>query len=172
MIGQWWNMDFRWNIQDKQTDIVTAPVVKSNNPLMAYITTQQTAGLKKNVIMENLMKQGFSYRAIRQAYSILEANKDKRLDWRSPTAVNETARMIRRDIRGKKLSYALGMKILIQARNMLKTLIRNPRKDLRLKQINQEIKTTRNLLMKSYADPRVVSAYKVYGGRPSAPRLA
>lgn len=163
-------MDFRWNIQDKKP-VVKTRAVANNNPLMGYITTQQAAGLKKSEIMELLMKQGFSYRAIRNAYGILEANKEKRLDWRSVTSINETARMIRRDIRSKKLSYPNGMKILLQARNMLKTMIKNPRKDLRLAQIKKEIKTTRDLLMKSYADPRMVQAYKVYG-RPSAPRMS
>jgi hypothetical protein len=89
-----------------------------------------------------------------------KANKPQ-LDWRSVTSINETARLIRRDVRKKKISYYLGMSILIRARDQLATLIRNPMRDRRLAQINHEIRVTKKLLKDQFGNANSVQQYKL-----------
>ena len=54
----------------------------------------------------------------------------------------------------------MGMRLLINARDNLKTFTLNPR-DKRLYQINQEIKTTKKLMMDRYANPMMIQQYKI-----------
>jgi hypothetical protein len=132
----------------------------SGNPIVSYIKTQQARGMPKQVIMEKLMLQGYPYRNIKNAFGVVNIMKQGSLDWRSPTAINETARMIRRDVRAGRVTYAKAMRILLQARENLKTLIASPR-DRRLKQMNNEIRITKKLLMQSYGDPNMVRRFSV-----------
>lgn len=134
------------------------------NPIARYIVNQTNLRTPRPLIIEQLLQQGHEYKDIKKAFSALKRHRNKRksLDWRSPTAINETARVIRNDIRKKKISYLLGMTILIRARNMLKTMIKNPRLDYRLSQINKEIQITKRLLMRTYGNPDTARSYKVY----------
>lgn len=72
------------------------------------------------------------------------------LDWRSPTSINETARRIRNDIRSGRVAYAKGMRVLLNAYKRVQSLMGN-RPDPRVRQLRQEINTTRRLLQKQYA---------------------
>lgn len=83
------------------------------------------------------------------------------LDWRSVSSINETARLIRRDIRRGKISYYLGMSILIRARDQLGSLIRHPTHDRRLSQVNHEIRVTKKLLKNTFGNPQMVQNYKL-----------
>lgn len=152
-------LNIRWNHSEPiQTKTLQQ---QAKNPLVSKILLQTKTGIPKQKIMENLMQQGHPYRHIKNAYQVINTIQKPLLDWRSPTAINETARMIRRDIRNKKISYATGMKILIQAKNTLKTLTKNTR-DKRIQQILHELRITKKLLMNQYGDPRMIQQYKIY----------
>jgi hypothetical protein len=155
------NLQLRWHANNGITK-KTSEEQSRSNPLVPYILTQKKIGTPKKVVMEKLMNRGYQYRSIKRAYALIDKMDKSRLDWRSPTAINETARMIRRDIRARKISYSMGMKIIISARDNLRTLIPN-RRDKRIAQLNQELRTTKNLLMNSFADPRMVQQFKVAG---------
>jgi hypothetical protein len=148
----------RWIPENKSTGNVLL-----QNPTANYIIKQQNKGLPRSLIVDNLVKSGYQTDEIRKIFMELEKSKknNKLMDWRSPTAINQTARMIRNDIRNKKISYSLGMTILIKARNTLKTMILNPRKDNRLGQINQEIRITKKLLMPKFSNYNSMMNYKV-----------
>jgi len=155
-------MNLRWHA-DTQVTTETIEEKAGSNPIIAYILTQKKLGTPRKVIIENLMRQKYPYRNIQTAFTILEKANSPKLDWRSPTAINDTARMIRRDMRSRptpKISYTMGMRLLINARDNLKTFTLNPR-DKRLYQINQEIKTTKKLMMDRYANPMMVQQYKI-----------
>jgi hypothetical protein len=157
------NLRLQW--QSSPASNVTTQTVEersNSNPLVPYILTHSKRGVPKKVIMENLMHQGYSYRSIKTAYVLIDKMNKSRLDWRSPTAINETARMIRRDIRAGKVTYSAGMRILLSARDNLKTLIPSNR-DKRITQLNQEIKTTKKLLMGRYANPLMVRQFRIQG---------
>ena len=152
----------RW---DNSTDRVSRLTSEANNnPIVSEILMQKRLGIQKSTIVERLLKKGYPYRNIRNAYAIIErvqaANKT-RLDWRSPTSINETSRLLRNDVRKGKISYHTAMTFLIRARDTLKTIIKDPRLDNRLQQIKQEITTTKRLLMQQYGNPEMVLAYKV-----------
>ena len=138
-----------------------------STPAAQYIVQQQMKGVPRSMIIENLVKAGHSFEDIRKVFIAMQKlrNKKKIMDWRSPTAINETSRMIRNDIRTNKISYSLGMTILIRARNTLKSMIMNPRKDHRLAQITQEIQTTKRLLMPQHANYDSKMNYAVYDSR-------
>jgi hypothetical protein len=87
------------------------------------------------------------------------------LDWRSVSSINETARLIRRDIRKHKISYYLGMSILIRARNQLMSLIRQSSHDRRLAQVNHEIRITKKLFKDAFGNPLIAKQYKLMGAR-------
>lgn len=131
------------------------------NPIAKRIQDMKTQGTPKHLIIEILLKEGIPYRNIKKALNAINKLHKKALDWRSPTSINETARTIRNDIRRKKISYYLGMKILIRAKNMLRTMIKKPG-DNRLKQIQQEITTTKRLLMPQYGNPEAIKAHRIY----------
>lgn len=137
---------------------------QAKNPLVSKIISQTKTGIPKNKIMENLMQQGHPYRHIKNAYDVLHKINQPRLDWRSPTAINETARLIRKDIRAKRITYSTGMRVLLQARDNLAMITKTPN-DRRLQQIRQEIKTTKRLLMNQYGDPRLIQQYHIKGRR-------
>jgi hypothetical protein len=139
-----------------------------NSQIAQYIVTQQNAGTKRDQIVENLLKDGHEMKDIRSTVMKLrkisfKKNKaaGKCLDWRSPTAINSSARMIRNDVRMNKVSYPMAMRTLIKARNTLQTMIRNPRRDKRLSQINHEIQTTKRLLAPKFADKKQKANYRI-----------
>ena len=149
-------MQLRWETNNHSNLIHV-----QSNPITASIIEQKRKGLTRSQIIENLIKQGYNFRNIRNAYKILAGQKDRLLDWRSPTAINETGRKIRNDIRKTKISFALGMKILISARNNLLTMIKNPRADDRIKQFYQEIMVTKKL-RNLYGNPLMVKNYHIF----------
>ena len=150
-------LKLRWQAKQSPSTRTVEQRAK-NNPIVAHIKTQSARGTPKRVIMEQLMLKGYPYRHIKNAFSVVNVMKQGSLDWRSPTAINETARMIRRDIRTGRVTYAKGMRILLQARDNLKTLISNPR-DRRLKQMNDEVRITKKLLMQAYGNPAMVARF-------------
>lgn len=136
----------------------------ASNPIAKQIIAQRNQGIPKEKIVENLLKQGYDILKIRKAFHTIKQieRANRRLDWRSPTAINQTARMIRNDIRSKRISYSLGMTILLRARNYLRTIVVNQRIDKRLAQISYEIQTTKKLFMSLFANPMMVRQYKTY----------
>jgi len=134
-----------------------------DHPIIRFILREQAKKTPQSDIVTKLYSQGFPHSEIKNAFvRILKSRKSKKMmDWRSVTAINQTGRMIRNDIRKSKISYHLGMTILIKSRNTLKTLITNIRYDRRIPQINQEIKTTRKLLSKQYANPFMRQHYSL-----------
>jgi hypothetical protein len=151
----------RWDNSTDKLSKITSQV--DNNPIAKEILTLKRLGQTKAKIVEILLKKGYSYRHIRTAYSLIDRvqHQNKRLDWRSPTSINETARLLRNDVRKGKISYYMAMTILIRARDTLKTLVKNPAHDKRIPQINQEIITTKKLLMRQYGNPESMKNYKV-----------
>ena len=156
-------LNLRWQT-NQQPNTQTTEETAKGNPILAYILTQKKIGTSKKVIIENLMRQGYPYRNIKNAYNLIDKLNENKLDWRSPTAINETSRMIRKDIRAKKITYVTGMKILINARNNLKTYTTHPR-DKRVGQLNQEIRTTKKLLMHQYANPWMQQQFRIVGAK-------
>jgi len=77
----------------------------------------------------------------------------KILDWSSMTAVNKTAIAIRGAIRKspKLMFYPQAMRIMLQARNNLKRIKRQPG-DKRLRQMNIEIKRTKRTFLPKFLD--------------------
>lgn len=159
------NLILPWD--NSKSTYQTSEQSAARNPLIPYIKTQLTRGIPRSVIFENLMKNGYPYRNIKTALSLIDRMNNSKLDWRSPTSINETARMIRRDVRAKKVSYSVGMRILIKARDNLKSLTLN-QKDRRLGQLNKEIRVTKKLLMSQYGDPLMLQQYRIVGGRMQA----
>lgn len=131
------------------------------NPIAGFIIVSKKQGLPTNIIIEKLIRKGYTPIQIKKAILHVKKFYKKSCDWRSPTSINETARFIRNDIRKGKITYAQGMTILLKARDNLRVMILNPRTDLRLKQILYEIKITKKLLMKKFADPIQVKHFKV-----------
>lgn len=130
------------------------------NPISLKLLVGHRKGMPLPVIVESLLKQGYDYKDIRAILIKLKKKKTKKsLDWRSPTSINQTARMIRNDIRRGKVSYYIGMRVLIKAREMLKSLTMKVKGDMRLAQINQEIRITKKLLMKQYANKKTLMHY-------------
>lgn len=149
-------MQLRW-----ETNNHSNLVHLQSNPITASILEQKRKGMTRTQIIEDLIKKGYNFRNIRNAYKTLAGQKDRLLDWRSPTAINETSRKIRNDVRKRKVSFTLAMKILINARNNLATMIKNPRGDDRIKQFYQEIGVTRKL-KDLYGNPLMVKNYHIF----------
>lgn len=131
------------------------------NPIAKRIQNLKNQGTPKHIIIEILLKEGVPYRNIKKALNAISKLNKKTLDWRSPTSINETSRAIRNDIRRKKVSYYLGMKILIRARDMLRTMIKKPT-DRRLAQIQHEIRVTKRLLMPQYGSPEMIQTHRIF----------
>ena len=140
----------------------------ANNPIARYIYTHKRAGMSKQNIIETLIKQGHKFRDIKRAYLRVNRSTKKELDWRTITSINETARKIRNDIRRGRISYPLGMTILIRARNYLRTVIRNTRTDKRLHEINEEVKVTKRLLKSQFANKDTILHYRTVRRRIAA----
>lgn len=149
-------MQLRW-----ETNNHSNLVHLQSNPITASILEQKRKGLTRTQIIENLIKKGYNFRNIRNAYKTLAGQKDRLLDWRSPTSINETSRKIRNDVRKRKISYALAMKILINARNNLATMIKNPRADDRIRQFYQELTVTKKL-KNLFANPLMIKNYHIF----------
>jgi hypothetical protein len=110
-----------------------------------------------------------------------EKGKDKKgskkvLDFSSSAAIHKTAKMIRNDIRIYKLSYFNGMVILIKARNNLKKMLAEVKKDKkknestakvahlerRVQVIESEIRYTKKELMEKFGNPETMTKNKIF----------
>ncbi len=140
----------------------------ANNPIARFIYTKKRAGMSKQHIIESLIKQGYKFRDIKRAYLRVNRSTKKELDWRTITSINATSRKIRNDIRKGRISYPLGMTILIRARDYLRTVIKNPRIDKRLAQINEEVKITKRLLRSQFANKDSILHYRTVKRRITA----
>jgi hypothetical protein len=94
------------------------------------------------------------------------SHHDKKiLDFSSPSSISQTAKMIRCDIRRYKISYFNGMVILIKARNKLKKIFSQKKKDKtlsklevldyarKIKVIEREIRFTKSSMLETYGNP-------------------
>lgn len=129
-------------------------------PLHEFISDQLSRGTNTATIVDHLISKGYRHAEIKRALEKCKKQRRKKLlNWSSPTAITETARIIRNDIRNRNISYAHGMTILIKARNLLLEMLNN-KPDKRTRRLNYEIKKTKNLLMKKFANPMMVKVYQ------------
>jgi hypothetical protein len=110
------------------------------------------SGVPSNKIYQQLLTAGFYPHQIREAMQKVAKLRNRReLNWSSPTAIQNTARMIRKDLFYKRLSNQAALKILRSAYKHILAITHQKRDKKRL-QMKREVQITLNLIRRMEKD--------------------
>jgi hypothetical protein len=123
-----------------------------SNNLSKDILKLSNSGVNSQKIYEQLLTAGYQPYQIREAMQkVAKFRKRKELNWSSPTAIQNTARMIRKDLFYRKISKQAALKILRSAYKHILAISNNKRNKKRL-QMKREVQITLNLIKRLEKD--------------------